>query len=152
MKHQTRKQQYNDLANAIGQIRRGEPVKRIGAKDGSIRTHAVMSVDETKLEADVKSDCLEWLRKHHVFCNPHGCGSFINEHGQRRMYGIKSAGDIHGMIGEYGTHLEIECKRGSGGILSVGQQKRQRDVNRANGIYYVVHGVEELEYYMKEWI
>lgn len=148
MKHQTKKQQYNDLANTIGQIRRGEKVKRIGAKDGSIRTHPVVVVDPKKLEHEVLADCLSWLKKHHVMCNRHDAGSFQNERGQWGTYGIKSAGDIIGMIGEYGTHFEIECKRGSGGTLSAGQQKRQKDVNRANGIYYIVHGVEELEHYL----
>jgi len=151
MKHrQTKLQKYNDLANAIGQIRRGDKVKRIGAKDGSIRTHAVVPVDPKKLERDVLADCLAWLKKHHVFCDRHDSGSFQNERGQWGTYGIKGSGDIHGMIGEYGTHLEIECKRGSGGSLSVEQQKRMKDVNRANGIYYVVHGIEELKLFM-EW-
>ncbi|MCK5617531.1 hypothetical protein KAR91_87515 [Candidatus Pacearchaeota archaeon] len=148
MKRQTKLQKYKDLANAIGQIRRGEPVKRIGAKDGSIRTHAVVSVDPKKLEHEVLADCLSWLKKHHVFCNRHDAGTFQNERGQYGTYGIIGAGDIIGMIGEYGTHLEIECKRGSGGKFDVKQQKRQRDVNRANGIYYVVHGVEELKHYL----
>ena len=147
-KKQTKLQKYNDLANAYHQIRRGEPVKRIGAKDGSIRTHSVVPVDPKKLERMVLAECLLWLKRHHVMCNRHDSGSFQNEHGQWGTYGIKGAGDIIGMVGEYGTHLEIECKRGSGGRLDVGQQKRQKDVNHANGIYYVVHGVEELEHYL----
>ena len=148
MKHQIHKQKFKDLANAIGQIRRGEKVKRVGAKDGSIRTHPVVLIDPEKLEREVLADCLSWLKKHHVFCQRHDSGSFQNEHGQWGCYGIINSGDIHGVVGEYGTHLEIECKRGSGGQLSAGQQKRQKDVNRANGIYYVIHGVEELEHYL----
>ncbi len=152
MKKQTRKQIFNDLANAIGQIRRGEPVKRIGTKDGSIRTYAVVSVDPKKLEYEVLADCLSWLKKHHVFCNRHDAGTFQNERGQYGTYGIIGAGDIIGMIGEYGTHLEIECKRGSGGRLSSGQYKRGTDVMRAGGLYFVVHGWEELEHFIGEWI
>ena len=150
MKRRTRALQYADIADAVKCINEGKKVKRSTYKDGSISTKPVVPVDETKLERDVKADCLEWLKIHRVFCNPHGCGSFINERGQQRMYGIKNSGDIHGMVGDYGTHFEIECKRGSGGRLSPGQQKRQKDVNRANGLYYIVHGVEELKHFM-EW-
>ncbi|KKN26366.1 hypothetical protein LCGC14_0875510 [marine sediment metagenome] len=152
MKRQTRKQVYNDLANAIGQIRRGEPVKRIGAKDGSIRTHSAVPVDPKKLECEVLADCLSWLKKHHVFCNRHDSGSFQNDCGQWGTYGIKGAGDIVGIIGSFGTHFEIECKRGSGGKLDIGQQKRMKNIHANSGLYFVVHGVQELEHFMGEWV
>lgn len=152
-KSQTKLQKYKDLANAIGQIRRGEKVKRIGTKDGSIRTHAVVPVSPHKFEHMVLADCLSWLKKHHVFCNRHDCGTFQNQFGQYGTYGIKGSGDIHGMLKKnWGKHFEIECKRGSGGILSVGQQKRMRDIRNSNGLYFVCHGVEELEHFMGEWI
>jgi len=154
MKHrQTKAQKFNDLANAIGQIRRGESVKRIGAKDGSIRTHPVVPVDLKKLEHEVLADCLSWLIEHRVMCNRHDAGTFQNERGQWGTYGIKGAGDIHGMLKKnWGKHFEIECKRGSGGTLSTGQQKRMKDVRDNDGLYFVVHGVEELEHFMQEWV
>ena len=155
MKHQTRAQKFNDLANAIGQIRRGEKVKRIGAKDGSIRTHAVVPVDPKKLEHEVLTDCLSWLKKHHVFCNRHDAGTFQNERGQYGTYGIIGAGDIIGIINShayYGVHFEIECKRGSGGRLDIGQQKRMSQVHNNGGLYFVVHGIEELKYSIGEYI
>ncbi|MCK5608354.1 hypothetical protein KAR91_41110 [Candidatus Pacearchaeota archaeon] len=157
MKKQTKAQKFNDIANAIGQIRRGEKVKRIGAKDGSIRTHPVVPVDPKKLEREVLADCLSWLKKHHVFCNRHDAGTFQNDRGQWGCYGIINSGDIHGILKENefhfgGHHFEIECKRGSGGRLSSGQYKRGANVMHAGGLYFVVHGVEELEYYMGEWV
>ena len=153
MKHrQTKRQKFNDLANAIGQIRRGEPVKRIGTKDGSIRTHPIVPVDSKKLEHEVLVDCLSWLKKHHVFCNRHDAGTFQNDRGQWGTYGIIGAGDIIGMLKPDGHHFEIECKRGSGGRLSSGQYKRGADVMRAGGLYFVVHGAEELEHFMGEWV
>ena len=153
MKRQTKQQKFNDLANAIGQIRREEPVKRIGAKNGSIRTHPVVPVDPKKLEHEVLADCLAWLKKHHVFCNRHDSGSFQNDRGQWGTYGIKGAGDIMGMLKHHnGKHFEIETKRGSGGTLSVGQQKRMKRVRDHGGLYFVVHGMEELEHYMGEWV
>ncbi len=153
MKRQTRKQQYNDLANVIGQIRRGEPVKRIGAKDGSIRTHPEVMVDALKLEHEVLADCLLWLRTHRVLCNRHDCGTFQNNRGQWGTYGIIGSGDIHGMLkNNWGKHFEIECKRGSGGIQSKKQQDRMKDVRANDSLYFVVHGVEELEHFMREWV
>jgi len=152
MKRQTKAQKYNDLANAIGQMRRGEPVKRIGAKDGSIRTHSVVPVDPKKLEHEVLADCLVWLIMHGVFCQRHDSGSFQNERGQWGTYGIKNAGDIIGVLRPNGRHIEIETKRGSGGRLSEGQQKRMKDVREFGGLYFVVHGVQELEHFMGELI
>ena len=152
MKRQTKAQKFNDLANAYHQIRRGEPVKRIGAKDRSIRTHAVVPVDPKKLEREVLADCLVWLIMHSVFCQRHDSGSFQNERGQWGTYGIKNAGDIIGILKPNGRHFEVETKRGSGGRLSEGQQKRMKDVHEFGGLYFVVHGTEELEHYMGEWI
>ena len=153
MKKQTKLQKFNDLANTIGQIRRGEKVKRIGAKDGSIRTHPVVPVDPKKLEYEVLKDCLWWLKKHHVFCNRHDAGTFMNERGQYGTYGIINSGDIHGMLkNNWGKHFEIETKRGSGGTLSAGQQKRMKRVRDHGGLYFVCHGVEELEHFMREWV
>jgi len=152
-KPQTKLQKFNDLANAYHQIRRGEKVKRIGGKDGSIRTHSVVPVDSKKLEHEVLDDCLSWLKKHHVFHNRHDAGTFQNERGQYGTYGIINSGDIHGMLKHHeGKHFEIECKRGSGGRLSVGQQQRRRDVRNNDSLYFVCHGVEEIEYYMGEYI
>jgi hypothetical protein len=155
VKKQTKLQKFNDLANAIGQIRRGEKVKRIGAKDGSIATHPVVPVDSKKLECVVLADCLVWLKKYHVFCNRHDCGSGDIVGAGMATYGIRSAGDIIGILNKHrhvGRHFEIECKRGSGGRLSAGQQKRMKDVRENGGLYFVVHGISELEYFMQEYI
>ena len=153
MKRQTKLQKYNDLANAIGQIRRGEKVKRIGAKDGSIRTHAVVPVDPKKLEHEVLADCLDWLHRHHIFCQRHDAGTFQNERGQYGTYGIINSGDIHGMLRHHGgKHFEIECKRGAGGRLNMGQQQRRKDVRDNDSLYFVVHGVQELEHFIGEWV
>lgn len=146
MKRQTKKQKFNDFANAYHQMRRGEPVKRIGAKDGSIRTHPVVPVDPKKLEHEVLADCLAWLKKHHVFCNRHDCGTVDVVGAGWAVYGIKNSGDIHG-LNRQGIHFELETKRGSGGRLSEGQQKRKQMIQKNNGIYLIIHGWQELEYY-----
>jgi len=152
VKKQTKAQKFNDLANAIKQMREGKPVKRIGTKDGSIRTHPVVPVDPKKLEHEVLIDCLLWLRKHHVLCNRHDAATLQNDRGQYGTYGIKNSGDIHGMLKPDGRHFEIETKRGSGGSLSAGQQKRMKQVRDNGGLYFVVHGIEELEFLMGEYV
>ncbi|GAG17050.1 unnamed protein product [marine sediment metagenome] len=113
----------------------------------------MVPVDPKKLEHEVLADCLLWLKKHHIFCNRHDAGTFQNERGQYGTYGILNSGDIHGMLkNNWGKHFEIETKRGSGGTLSKGQQKRMKDVRANDSLYFICHGVEELEHYMGEWV
>jgi len=151
-KRQTKLQKCNDLGNAVIQIRNGQKVRRIGARDGSIPTHPVVLVDPDKLEEDVLAECLEWLKKHHVMHNRHDCGGGNFGSGYA-TYGILGSGDIHGVLRKHdGKHFEIECKKGKGGRLSKAQQKRKRDVEYNNGLYFVVHGVDELNYYMGCWV
>ena len=151
MKHQTKQQKFNDLANAVTQINNGQKVKRVGAKDGSVPSGPpIVKVDSSKLEAEVLKDCMKWLRSHHIMCNRHDVGSFQNQRGMWGTYGIKGAGDIIGIIGPHGTHFEIECKRGKGGKLSMEQQQRMMKVKNNHGLYFIVHGVEELRYYFED--
>ena len=144
MKKQTKQQKCSELYDAYAAIRAGKPVKRHGAKDGSIPTHPVVPVDNLP-EREVVKQCMAWLKKHHIFCNRHDAGSFQNFEGTWGTYGMKGAGDIIGLT-RHGIHFEIECKAGKGGRLSLGQQKRMRDIEANHGIYLVIHGVEELEY------
>lgn len=148
MKRQTKQQKFNDLANAVHQIRAGKPVKRIGRKDGSIATKPVVPCPDLP-EHEVKADCISWLRKHHIMCNGHGCGAGVLEgNGYYAVYGIKDSGDIHGMLKHRdGKHFELECKKGTGGTWSAGQRKRMHQVRDNGGLYFVCHGVPELEYY-----
>lgn len=118
-------------------------------KDGSIPTHPVVSCPDLP-EREVLKQCLKWLRARRVFCDRHDCGSGP---GQAR-YGIKGAGDIIGILprrpgGSWGVHFEIETKKGRGGCLSKDQQDRMRDVEAAGGVYEVVHGIPEMEYYFE---
>lgn len=152
MRRQTKAQKFNDIANVIHQIRAGEPVKRIGAKDGSIATHPVVPCPDV-VESIVKVECIKWLREHHIFCNGHDCGSGDIVGAGQATYGIMYSGDIHGILREdHGRHFEIECKRGRGGRLSAGQRKRMKQVRDNNGLYFVIHGVPELEFYFKRYI
>jgi len=118
-------------------------VKRSRAKDGSISTVPIIEVSDLS-EAIVLAGCLEWLRARNIVADRNNVGSGqIGESGFY-SYGIKHGGDIIGLLPN-GRHFELECKRGRGGRLSDGQQKRMRKVTDSNGYYFVIHGVEELE-------
>ena len=117
---------------------------KTGAKDGSIATRPVVPCPDLP-EADVLKQCIKWLKARRIFCDRHDCGSGP---GQAR-YGILGAGDIIGIL-PGGRHFEIECKKSKGGRLSASQTNRLVGVRAAGGVYLVIHGVEELEHYMKE--
>lgn len=151
-RRRTKQQQYADLADAVKCINEGAKVARSTYKDGSIPTQPVVPVRCPYPEKDVVHDCLVWLRRHHIMCNRHDAASFQNNRGQWGVYGIKGAGDIIGIVPPNGLYLELECKAGKGGRLSSGQRKRQVDVLVAGGLYFVVHGVEELKYYLGEYL
>ncbi len=150
MKKQTKAQKFGDLFTAFKCIKENKPVKRDGAKDGSVPTHSVIVVPEYP-ESEVLKFCLDWLRKHRILCNRMNTGAGRVGTSGFYTYGIPSAGDIIGLLPN-GIHLEIEVKRGKGGRLSLGQQKRMQDIRKNNGIYLVIHGVEELEYFFEELI
>ena len=146
MKKRTRRQQYGDYADAIKAMREGQPVKRQRAKDGSIPTQPIVPVPILS-ESVILKQCLEWLKEHGILANRNNVGSGQMGESGFYSYGIKNAGDIVGLLST-GQHFEIEVKRGSGGRLSESQQKRMRDIRDSNGLYLVVHGIPELEYYL----
>lgn len=147
MKKQTKQQKFSDMFDAYKAIREGKKVERSGTKDGSITTHPVVPVLLLS-EAAVLKNCLKWLKVKGILCNRNNVGSGQMGESGFYSYGIKDAGDIVGLLPS-GKHFEIECKRGKGGRLSVGQQKRMKDIRKNNGIYLVIHGIIELEYYYK---
>lgn len=150
MKRRTRARKFVDYADAVKAINEGKKVKRSGTKDGSIATHPVVPVSDDP-EVYVLNSCLHWLRANNILCDRNNVGAGqIGESGYY-SYGIKDAGDITGLL-RNGIHFEVECKRGKGGRLSVGQQKRMRLIRENNGLYFVVHSIEELEYYMGTYI
>ncbi len=140
----------NDLFDAFKAVREGKKVKRSGTKDGSIATHPVVPVLPL-LEAQVLKQCLKWLKIKGILCNRNNVGSGQMGESGFYSYGIKNAGDIVGLLPS-GQHFELEIKKGNGGRLSIGQQKRMKDIEKNNGLYFVVHGLPELEYYFAELI
>ena len=152
----TKKEKYGDLFDAFKCVQEGKPVKRSGAKDGSIPTHPVVPCLDVS-EKIVQDECITWLKARRVFGTRSNVGAgqlvstdkagFSRPASGFQRYGIKDAGDWLGLMSN-GIHLEIEFKRGKGGRLSKGQQKRMDNIRRNNGLFFVIHGVPELEYYV----
>lgn len=147
MTRPTKKQKLDNCYEAYYHAKHGTRPRR-KAKDGSVPTHSVVPVDHTKSESAVLVECLRWLRAHRIFHNRHDCAMGNISGAGIATYGIKHAGDIIGILPS-GIHFEIETKRGKGGRLSKGQQDRMADVRATNGVYLVVHGVEELDFLMR---
>ena len=148
MKKRTKNQKFGDYFDAFKAVQEGRKVKRSVAKDGSIPTHPVVVVDATLSEAKVLKNCLTWLKSHRILANRNNVGSFQMSETEFYSYGIKNAGDIIGCLPN-GLHFELEMKKGKGGRLSIGQQKRMEKVHKNNCFYFVIHGLPELEHYFK---
>ena len=151
MKRRTKAQKCKDYYDVFKCIREDRKVKREGTKDGSIATHPVVEVHRVYSERYVLRSCITWLRSHDILCNRNNVGAGEMGASGYYSYGIRGAGDIIGLL-KTGQHFEIECKRGAGGRLSLEQQKRMRQIRENNGLYFMVHGVEELEHYFKELV
>jgi len=140
----TKKQKILDFNTFYEAAKVGQRPKR-QSKSG-IPTHPVVPVPPLPElgKGGVQDLCYRWLKARRILCNTHACGSGPGH----AIYGIKHSGDIHGYLPD-GRGFEIETKPGKGGRLSTGQQERMMDVLATGGLYFVVHGVAELEYYMK---
>lgn len=147
-RRQTKSQKIKDYFDAFKCIQEDRKVKRQGAKDGSIPTYPVVDIPIIKSEKFITADCLAWLRKRGILCNRHDAGTFQNIRGQWGSYGIIGAGDIIGLL-KTGQHFELEIKKGNGGRLSLVQQTRMGQIRENNGIFLIIHGIQELEYYFK---
>jgi len=150
MKRSTKAQKFADYHAAFRCVIAGEKPKRETNKDGSITTRPTVTVEE-KLEAEVLKDCIEWLRHRGIVADRMNVGAGILSDAGFRKYGIEGAGDIIAILPN-GRHLEVECKAGKGGRWSVSQQKRATKIERNNAIYIIVHGAEELEYKMENYL
>ena len=147
MKKRTKADKIEDQYTVFKCAQGGKPYKRSGAKDGSVATKSVVPVPDL-IESCVLVDCLRWLRERHILCNRNNTGAGQMGTSGFYSYGIKNGGDIIGLL-PTGIHFEIEVKRGKGGRLSKGQQRRMKDVRANNGLYFICHGVEELVYYFE---
>lgn len=150
-KKQTKAQKITDLHTAYQKIRAGQPIKREGRKDGSTSTKPIFDGLPDKVESDVLAEVLSWLRAKNVFADRNNTGSGQIGTSGFYHYGIKDGGDIIGLLPS-GQHFELEIKRGRGGTWSKGQQKRCIEIRENNGLYFLIHSVQEIEYYFRDLI
>ena len=150
MKKRTKNQKFGDWFDAFKAVQQGEKVKRSVAKDGSIPTHPCVPVPLLS-EAEVLKKCLAWLKEHRILADRNNVGSFQMSETEFYSYGIKNGGDVMGCLPN-GLHYELELKKGKGGRLSIGQQKRMKKCHNTNAFYFIIHGLPELEHYFEELI
>lgn len=150
-KLRTKALKFADFADAVKCILKDKKPTRSTNKDGSISTKSIVPVDTSKSEAQVKQECLKWLRKNGCVADSMSIGAGQLGESGYRTYGIIGAGDIIGILPN-GIHFEIETKVGKGGRWSILQQKRAAKIKRNNALYFVIHGIEELKYYMEKYL
>jgi hypothetical protein len=136
---------FSKIATAYHQLKAGGRPRVTG--DGSIPTTPCVSVVEQP-EAAVLEECLDWLKRNRIWVRRMNVGKGTLGRTGFFTYGIIGSADITGLL-RNGRRLEIETKAGKGGRLSVDQQRFRQDIIDNNGVYLIVHGVEELEFLMK---
>ncbi len=116
-----------------------------GRKDGGIRTVPVVPCPDIS-EAEVLKACISWLKRHRVGAKRMNVTAIDIDGKGVRPYGIPGSGDI--LCVYAGLYIEIEVKRGRGGVLSLNQQKHRDWVRDHGGEYIIAHGIPELEHFL----
>jgi hypothetical protein len=133
MKAYSRTKLFSSIADKVAGLAKPRPIRTRPA----VKTNAPESV--------VLRECLAYLtsiRSYYPLTFNRLSNGAGYTAGGFRSFGIRGAGDILAMLD--GQHIEIECKSGKGGQLSLDQQQRQRAVEQAGGLYFIVHSREEL--------
>jgi hypothetical protein len=150
-KKYTKADKLRDCYTVFKCLLTGEKVKRETHKDGSIPTHPIFDGLPEKPESEVLADCIAWCKKNGVLVWRNNTGSGTLGISGYYHYGITDGGDLIGLL-PTGQHIEIECKASKGGRWSAGQMARKLEIEKSNGIYMLVHSVEELDYYYNIWL
>jgi hypothetical protein len=144
-------QKIGDCFAAFKCIKENRPVKREGTKDGSVATKPIFDDMPDIPESEVLKECLTWLKSHGILAWRNNTGSGTLGISGFYHYGITDGGDIIGCLPN-GKHFEIEAKAGKGGRWIVGQQIRSVEIKENQGLYFLVHGLQELVYYFEDLI
>jgi len=149
MARQSKATRFLRLGKGIKNLREGKrrPMPGIHV-DGSISTKPSVPCPPLP-EYKVMELVHKWLLSHGCVVDRlnNGAGRLMLNNGQLSQYqvfGIRGGGDWIGWLPN-GRHLEIECKKGTGGKLSRVQIKRMKKCRDSNAVYLVIHGVPELE-------
>ncbi len=130
-------------------LKRGKPDVR---KDGSMAIKPIVSVDVEATESEVTTECVEWLRSHGCRMKRQNNGAgYLNDSPNYATYGIVGSADFTGMLPS-GRRLEVEFKKGKGGVLSKAQADYMDWARAGDGVYVYVHGLAELKEKMKNYL
>jgi hypothetical protein len=101
-------------------------------------------------EAPILRASLDYLRLRNVFCWRQNSGAFTTPDGKRfmRTSDINGVADIIGVTPR-GRFLAVECKS-ERGRQSTPQRQFQKAIERHNGLYIIVHSIDELIQVMDE--
>jgi len=99
-------------------------------------------------ETHIVGACLDLLGAYKVFAFRNNTGAFKTERGGFVRFGCKGSPDIIAVYG--GQFIGVECKDKT--KQSESQKEFQKNLEEANGIYWLVHSSEELEQKLKELI
>lgn len=143
MNQRTKSKTFSRIADGYHQLKAGGRPRVTG--DGSIPTTPCVVVPN-KPESQVLEECLDWLTRNRIWARRMNVGKGTLGRTGFYTYGIVGSADITGILRGSGRRLEIECKAGKGGRLSLDQQRFRQDIIDNNGIYLIVHGVKELEF------
>jgi hypothetical protein len=136
----SRKQQFTRLAEIAKARRTGKKPPNY-RKDGGLPTKPSVPCNDV-VESVVQEECYKWLNAR-CSCERNNTGLMDTNRGSKYQFGMKGNGDLiccHRRI-----HVEIECKKGKGGVLSPNQQEKKAKIEENGGIYMIVHGLPELK-------
>lgn len=130
-------------------LKRGKPGIR---KDGSMATKPLIPSMPWITETEVTTECVEWLRSHGCRMKRQNNGAgHLNNSPNYATYGIIGSADFTGMLPS-GRRLEVEFKKGAGGVLSKDQIGYMEWTRAGGGVYVCIHGLAELKEKMKNYL
>lgn len=133
LKKHTKAEQYAAITHIV---MHGAKQKR---KDGGVLTKPTIPCEDVP-ESEVLKNVISLCSRMQVRVRRNNIGKFYID-GEWREFGIKYAADLIGNIGP--LYIEIECKRGKGGVWSKKQRNHAEKVRASGGTYIIVHSAEE---------
>lgn len=97
-------------------------------------------------EKDLQRTILDYLKVNHIFHYRNNSGAFKSEKGGFYHFGSPGAPDIVAVIA--GRYVGIEVK-GTKGVQNKNQKEFQKNLEKVEGTYLLVHSFEEFEDYLR---
>jgi len=104
---------------------------------------------KTLLEKDIQRAVLDYLRLNRIFCWKQHSVGIKKPDGRYIPSGMVGVSDIMGVLPD-GRFLAVEVKR-PGGKVSPAQDIFLTNVRRSKGLAVVVHSVDEMAIFLKDY-